>query len=187
MAAVMRREIISPNLMEPNQLLIMHEQNIRSLLGSKEEKMEKTTLSRHSYRLMLLVFGCSLRLAMNHERTWRWKKKKTQACKNPSPPCVWRKTAYVMTCDLNHMHSSFLVISVRSEHYLHFDTNWNRQKKKTFCGCSRPCLKQPPLCYCTYFFVHADGFCNAELKVIKQKWKCVSRGFRIAVIREFFF
>lgn len=69
MAAVMRREIISPNLMEPNQLLIMHERNIRSLLGSREEKIEKTTLSRHSYRLILLVFGCSLRLAMNHERT----------------------------------------------------------------------------------------------------------------------
>lgn len=56
MAAVMSREIIFPNLMKPNQLLIMHEQNVRSLLGSKREEMERTTLGRHFYRLLLLVF-----------------------------------------------------------------------------------------------------------------------------------
>lgn len=58
--------------------------------------------------------------------------------------------------------------------------------KKTFRGCSRLCPNQPPLRYCTYFFVRAGGFSDAELKVIQQKWKCVSWGFRIAVIREFF-
>lgn len=182
MAAVMSREIIFPNLMEPNQLLSIHEQNIRSLLRTRREEMDRTTLGRHFYRLVLLVFGC-IRLAVKHERTWRWQ---NSPCKNPSSPCVWRKNVLVMTRDHNRMLFSFLVISVRSEHCLHFDTNWNWQKK-TFCGFSRPCPKQPPLCYCMCFFVHAGGFWDAELKVIQQKWKCVSRGFRIAVIREFFF
>lgn len=73
--------------------------------------------------------GLQLYPASREPRNGRDYKKKNKTCKTPSSIFVWRKSAYVMTCDLNRMLSSFLVISVRSEHYLHFNIIWNWQKK----------------------------------------------------------
>lgn len=51
----MSREIIFPNLMEPSRLLIMHERNIGSLLGSTRDKNGENDIGETS--LQTLVVG----------------------------------------------------------------------------------------------------------------------------------
>lgn len=179
----MSREIIFPNLMEPNQLLIMHERNICLLFGSRrKEEMERTTLGRHFYKRLLLVLSC-IRLAVNHGQWWRT----NRPCKTPSSAYVWRKMLTLWRVALTACFPTFLWYQSGLS-AIFISTPTETDKKKPLVVATGH-VKSSHLCATVcifFFFVHAGGFWDAELKVIQQKWKCVSRGFRIAVIREFF-
>lgn len=178
----MSREIIFPNLMEPNQLLIMHERNICLLFGSRrKEEMERTTLGRHFSRRLLLVLSCT-RLAVNHGQWWRT----NRPCKTPSSAYVWRKMLTLWRVALTACFPTFLWY--QSGLNAIFISTPTETDKKNLWWLQQAMSKAATsvLLYVFFFFVHAGGFWDTELKVIQQKWKCVSRGFRIAVIREFF-
>lgn len=100
----MSREMILLDLMEPNQLLITHTQNIHRLLGSMNEEIERTTLSV-GVGGDLCVGGDFIALgrdAVNHRRTQEFK---TELVKSLTGWCVKGKCCDMMSRDTIHKRS----------------------------------------------------------------------------------